>query len=319
MRYCNKCGKEMKEVIEGEFSCSNCKSNNIEEEKIKNNIIDKSIEYISTTNIFPNIIPILVVLNIIVFVLASGSESILTIMIISIFISILIYIAQNSENIKKTEKMKKRKKEIINELNRIDFEPTLIMLTLDCIGIIIDEKNKKIAVSQKMNEKPKIYKFEDILSYELIEDGMQQIEGKAWQSFAAGNFLGTDAAIAAANATKDINQLCTNLYILINTKELQNENSKIILVEKRLNKVDDWYKNLYNLGKESIITLDKIINSIKNEAKTNEIKELKEESLEKFSIAEEIKKFKELLDLGAITEKEYETKKKELLNKKYSK
>ena len=36
--------------------------------------------------------------------------------------------------------------------------------------------------------------------------------------------------------------------------------------------------------------------------------------VEQTSVADEIRKFKELLDMGAITQKEYDLKKKELLN-----
>jgi len=50
----------------------------------------------------------------------------------------------------------------------------------------------------------------------------------------------------------------------------------------------------------------KRVEAVKNEKDEN--------SKEKLSVADEIKKFKELLDMGAITQDEFEQKKKELLN-----
>ena len=42
-------------------------------------------------------------------------------------------------------------------------------------------------------------------------------------------------------------------------------------------------------------------------------KKITNESTSSISVADEIKKFKELLDMGAITQEEFDTKKKELL------
>ena len=48
--------------------------------------------------------------------------------------------------------------------------------------------------------------------------------------------------------------------------------------------------------------------------KSNQSNLEKDNKNESLSVADEIKKFKELLDMGAITQDEFEYKKKELLN-----
>ena len=59
-----------------------------------------------------------------------------------------------------------------------------------------------------------------------------------------------------------------------------------------------------------------MLNIICQSNSTENRKEIQEQltSNSNFSVTDEIKKYKELLDMGAITQEEYERKKKELLN-----
>ncbi|MFJ6413784.1 PH domain-containing protein [Terribacillus saccharophilus] len=68
------------------------------------------------------------------------------------------------------------------------------------------------------------------------------------------------------------------------------------------------------IDKVSATSVNNRIHRVLDELRyTNEIQPQKEDTI-KSTAADEIKKFKELLDLGAITEEEYDHKKKQLLN-----
>ena len=169
----------------------------------------------------------------------------------------------------------------------------------------------------EVNVQPQIFNFEDIESSELIENGNQQIAGNSLGTYAAGQVFGTNAAIAFANRARNIDSFCTSLYILlVHTKNFETDNSQIELIKGRVNKVAEEYIKMYNFAKEIVISVEKISN-INKEENANEIGENTNNEIkgESNSIADEIKKFKELFDIGAITAEEYEKKKKELLNK----
>ena len=316
---CLNCGNE---IMQEEKFCGNCGykvSKNNHEDKNTNNVksdnyIDKSIEQVTTNNTFGNITPLLIFIIVVVFLIlmqtAIETSTFLIIMSFLILISIFIRSKQRTNNFEKSKSLKERKNQILTNLKNYNFKVNYMMLTLDNRGIFIDKENKKIAISTNDSLSPQLFNFNEIMSYELIENGNQEIQGKGFETLAAGKFFGPNAALAAASSSKTINQFCTSLYVVIHIKGIENENLKIVLIESRLNKTDNWYKSLYEFGKNIIVTLDKVID-IDKEEKNTKIKN--NQFNEKISATENIKKLKELLDMNAITQEEYEEKKKELL------
>lgn len=320
MIYCNKCGNKVVTNIENQSNSVNTVNNSNEVKTKENKIKDKSIDVATTKTILGNITIVLAFINITIFIyfLFSTYEisTIFITMTISISISILIRMCQKNKNAKIISNLKERKSKIIEELKNKGFNSSFVLLTLDNIGILVDENNKKIAICNELNVQPQIFNFEDIESSELIENGNQQIEGNSLVTYAAGQVFGTNAAIASANRARNIDSFCTSLYILVHTKNFETDNSQIELIKGRVNKVAEEYIKMYNFAKETVISVEKIAN-INKEENANEISENTNNEIkgESNSIADEIKKFKELFDIGAITAEEYEKKKKELLNK----
>lgn len=135
---------------------------------------DKSINITTSKVTFENSAPLLIFGNyfVVAVLVCSDIEPLRTLIIIGvvIFTSILIRMIQKNGNLKCKANLKKKKYEIIEGLRKEGIDSSLVLLTLDNIGVLMDEKNKKIAICNEINVKPMIFNFEDIESGEIIED-----------------------------------------------------------------------------------------------------------------------------------------------------
>lgn len=79
------------------------------------------------------------------------------------------------------------------------------------------------------------------------------------------------------------------------------------LINMKIKKSSFVYKTVSKSVQNILSKFKIIVDGIEQE------KKITNESTSSISVADEIKKFKELLDMGAITQEEFDTKKKELL------
>lgn len=170
----------------------------------------------------------------------------------------------------------------------------------------IDESNKKWAIPELgMTGKVKrlrIYKYSDIINFELIEDGNTVTKGGLGRAVAGGVlFGGVGAVIGGATGKKKTKGICSKLQIKITLNNVKTPVEYINLIMTDFKKDGLVYKAAYNNAQEIISILEVILNSTNINSITNN------------SIADEIVKFKQLLDQGVITEEEFERKKQELL------
>ena len=105
-----------------------------------------------------------------------------------------------------------------------------------------------------------------------------------------------------------------NGYLKIITGGIQDDNCKKVNLIKSTDAVmkDPNTLALRAFKKETANKDEEFYNLIMN--KINEIKNNQANTNNNVSVADELKKFKELLDMGAITEEEYNKKNKELFN-----
>lgn len=162
--------------------------------------------------------------------------------------------------------------ELINKFN-----PSKIIANT----LYIDESNKLWTVPQgfftKKIKPNLIYKYSDILKYELLENNGTNNMG-IW-----------------------IKEISKCLQIKITLKDINNPYLNINLITSDTKKTSWIYKVKYSQAQEIISALNIIYNE-------------KEEYDKKLNIPEQIEKYKKLLDSGAITKEEYNKKKNELLN-----
>lgn len=160
----------------------------------------------------------------------------------------------------------------------------------------------------KNGSKPRIYNYEDILSFELLEDG-EMITSGGLGSAALGGivFGGTGAIVGAITGKKKSRPVCTSLSLKITINDQQNPVERIDFISSPTKKNGFEYKFALENAQKCSSMLEIICNDVKNKAGISEQKTMP------LSEADEILKFKSLLDAGVITQEEFELKKKQLL------
>lgn len=207
----------------------------------------------------------------------------------------------NWGNIRKTNVTELRKMlnipsyENASNLQREKFSPT------KSIGnyIYFDEINKKF----KIQTNSQIFLYSDIVDFELLEEGNSIEKGGVGRAVVGNLLFGSVGAIVGGATGHKSKNTCTNLKVKITLNNIKTPVEYIVLIYKEVEKDNYIYKNAINIAQEIISVLQIICSQ-------NKTATIVEES----SNIDEIKKYKNLLDIGAITKEEFEKKKKSLLN-----
>lgn len=160
----------------------------------------------------------------------------------------------------------------------------------------------------KNNAKPCIYNYEDILSFELLEDGEMITSGGLGSTAVGGIVFGrTGAIVGAITGKKKSKPVCTSLSLKITINDQQNPVEYIEFISSPTKGNGFEYKFALENAQKCSSMLEIICNDVKSKANEPDSKAMP------LSEADEILKFKNLLDAGVITQEEFELKKKQLL------
>lgn len=172
----------------------------------------------------------------------------------------------------------------------------------------INENNKTWAIPQTNvlgNIKDlTIHNFNEITNFELLEDGKSVASGGVGRALVGGAlFGGVGAIVGSTTGKKKTSNICTSYRIKITLNNFSEPTCYIDFINGAEFKKDgSIYKIIVENAQQILSLLELIVNS--NNTNLDNISEP----------IEEIKKYKELLDQGIITQDEFDKKKKELLN-----
>lgn len=184
-----------------------------------------------------------------------------------------------------------------------------IQKSFDKYCIAADHEKKKILIKNEDNCNYKIYNYSDILSFDLEEDGTKLIEGKAGSAAVGGLMFGTVGAVVGAARKKDIKEYCTSLILSITINDPSNYRVQISFLVEPIERGTQSYQTALNHAKEMAAILQLATKS--EEASSTLPKSNATTDIDNSIYA--IKKYKELLDAGIITQEEFDEKKKQLL------
>lgn len=177
-----------------------------------------------------------------------------------------------------------------------EYECYNILQKID-VHFIVDDFNKQVVLSTE-NTLIKI-PFHEIIGCEIFSD--QEVAGGVGRALVGGILAGsTGAIVGAQTAKKHVNSYVVVIY-RDNISTPQNE---IVLINQKILTSDTNYSKAVSFAQDVNATVKAILSQ---NQKVTDIKTENSNSTQK------IKEYKELLDLGAITEEEFNSKKKELL------
>lgn len=204
------------------------------------------------------------------------------------------------------------------------FEKNEFILDRECAintysKIMIDKIHKKFAINGTMG----IYCFnyEDLIDFEIKENGSSVIQGKVGSTLVGGFLLGGIGALAGSSGRRNVTDVCNDLSLKVYVN-----NSDIGCITERINKysIDKNSIEYQQLSKrvDDIVGILKYIKSQNTQSKVdNEIvidKSIQETEVENQKSSdgfEQLEKLAELKEKGIITEVEFEESKRKILNK----
>lgn len=173
-----------------------------------------------------------------------------------------------------------------------------------------DDTNEKWLIPSKGNFIPTpdlIFNYSDIVDFELLENGETVASGGLGRALVGGALFGGVGAIVGGITGKRKNKgVCSSLRLKITINDINNPVVYIDFIESKTKKSSNYYKLISQQAQECLSVFQLICEKQKDNSTNNS----------SLSLADELLKFKELLDVGAITKEEYEKKKEEILKQK---
>ena len=160
---------------------------------------------------------------------------------------------------------------------------------------------------EKNPKNPPVYRFDEIADYEILEDGESIAKGGLGRAVAGGIlFGGVGSIVGAATGGKKSKSVIREMKLRISLTNKYNNQILVDLVPPGIAAKQGLV--LYNSYKKVENEFKSLLDFMCNQATP-----ISPEASPYVSAADEIKKYKELLDMGAISPEEYEAKKKQLL------
>jgi len=153
-----------------------------------------------------------------------------------------------------------------------------------------------------------VFSYSEITELEYTENGTTVTKGGLGGAVIGGAMFGVAGAIVGSNVSKKASSsVLTSMAIKVSLKNAYTNQLIIefIPIGRKVNSSSILYKS-YKDSVDKVLAQLRYMQSCSNNETT-------EQAAEPLSIPEQIKQYKELLDIGAITQDEYDRKKSELL------
>lgn len=179
----------------------------------------------------------------------------------------------------------------------------------DAVGdyLKIDRNSRTWCCPFSDKKNPDIFSFSDLIDYELVEDGISVTKGGLGSAVVGGIAFGGVGAIVGGGLGKKQKDVTNKMSVNITVQNEFISKIEIPLITTEAKKGGFIYKTSKECANK-IVSLFKIVADCNAQSATSPTT-----PSSTTSAAGELLKFKQLLDIDAITQEEYNAKKKQLL------
>ncbi len=176
---------------------------------------------------------------------------------------------------------------------------------------IFDNDKRLIKLPTTLAEFGSTIAYENIVKAEIIENGNVVSKSGAMQAIGGTILAGGAGAVIGGLLGRKTTDYCNSLKIKITVKNQKKCDYYITFLNKKVKKNSKEYSKAYEKCEETISYIDSAISMVNAQTNNSNVQIINTGSNE--SSADELIKFKKLLDDGAITKEEYELAKKKIL------
>lgn len=205
----------------------------------------------------------------------------------------------------------------INFINKNGISNSQSISLKNIARIDIETQKKLLGAYSYYESESVVLKFEQILDFEIFENGNSVVSSKTGSAIVGGLLFGGLGAIAGASGSRIISDNCKTLKLNIYTTDVTNSVVTLDLLDKGIEKNSTEYENLKDTINKMIGFL-KIARESNRQAERKEDKKVIVENIEDINQNNNLRKLKELAQLkeqGIINDKEFEESKKKILSK----
>lgn len=171
--------------------------------------------------------------------------------------------------------------------------------------IKFDDNAKEFIVGE--GDTADLFEYSNIIDFELIQNGTSVSKGTSGGAFVGGLLYGTTGAVIGAASNKRTTvAVCSNLEIKITLRDTYKKICYINFINSNISTSSKIYQNVYSLVQNCMSYLKIACDMVQENSRENG-------AVVNTSNADELRKFKELLDENIITAEEFEAKKRQLL------
>ena len=181
----------------------------------------------------------------------------------------------------------------------------------------IDNKSKKLGAFSYYENESIILKFNEILDFEIFENGNSVISSRTGSAVAGGLIFGGLGAVAGASGSRTINENASTVKLKIYTNNIKNSVVTLDFLEKGISKTSNEYEEIRDVINKMISFL-KIAREDNRQIERKEDKKVIIENVDDIKSGNNVSSIKELAELkdkGIITQEEFEKSKKRILEK----
>lgn len=203
----------------------------------------------------------------------------------------------NSATIKELIAIKERNQALID-----NFAPT------SKVGMLSFDDNTQTFVIHKSRKQQDLYHYNQIVDFELLEDGETVTKGGLGRAAVGGLlFGGIGAIVGGVTGGKKSKGVCKSLQIKITFRNSPKQTEYLSFIATETKTSSIIYKNAYKSAQDALSALQLAVDKLPAPSVETPVMQ------QAVSGADEILKYKSLLDAGIITEEEFNAKKAQIL------